>query len=216
MDKTRLPIALCLFSLRVIYRMVKHAESSIPTPITPTFVFDSQLCKAASEGNIKGIRILLADADDREKLVNSSDKHSQYPLLYASREGHDDIVALLLKNGANVDVGETYTPLMCAAIKGNTTTFKLLLDHGANPNFIYDQYTSLIIAVTRGDTAMVKLLLAQPNIDINIGNIDGKTVLDKAIELGKSEIVQLLQDFQEGKKPPPQEAKPLIEPSPTP
>ena len=54
--------------------MVKHAEATTS---------DSQLCRAAEEGNIEGIHILLADAEDREKFVNSNDKKEMYPLQHA-------------------------------------------------------------------------------------------------------------------------------------
>lgn len=80
-------------------------------------------------------------------------------------QGHDDIVALLLKNSANVEGGGSITPLLSAAMNGNTATLKLLLDYGANPNVNFCGIAPLFEAVERGNKAIVKLLLAQPNID---------------------------------------------------
>lgn len=58
------------------------------------------------------------------------------PLLYASREGHLDIVALLLSSGAKLEKADAdgVTPLLMAILNGQLTTARLLIDKGADVN----------------------------------------------------------------------------------
>jgi ankyrin repeat protein len=79
------------------------------------------------------------------------------------REGHKDIVELLLKAGANVDIqnNKGYTALMWASLSGrkDIEIFKPLLEAGADVN-LGDKLgeTALTIARRRGHTAIVELL----------------------------------------------------------
>jgi ankyrin repeat protein len=58
------------------------------------------------------------------------------PLLYAVRQGHIDIVALLLSSGARLEKGDAdgVTPLLMAVLNGELPTAKFLIDKGANVN----------------------------------------------------------------------------------
>lgn len=53
---------------------------------------------------------------------------------HAARRGHLEIVEILIKNGAAVDVSDDYgrTPLFFATFAGNSSLVRLLLEHGAN------------------------------------------------------------------------------------
>ena len=63
--------------------------------------------------------------------------NSWYPLIWAARDGNNELVSAMLDRGMNVDMKEQdkhdagFTPLMCAAIKGHAKTVELLLERGA-------------------------------------------------------------------------------------
>jgi hypothetical protein len=58
------------------------------------------------------------------------------PLVTASAAGADKLVAFLLAHGAEIDQSDFNhdTALSSAVVQGHTSTVKILLDHGANPN----------------------------------------------------------------------------------
>ena len=75
----------------------------------------------AREGYRQSMEILLTErlnAKKRERLINSFDKNRIAPLHYAARYDHVDIMELLIKHGANINVKdkeEGLTPLhFCA------------------------------------------------------------------------------------------------------
>lgn len=85
--------------------------------------------------------LLRAGADP-----NGSPHNNCSPLLTAAREGDLDILRELLRSGAEVDVrprapewasggGACRGPLYLAAVYGHLDCFRLLLLHGANPDF---------------------------------------------------------------------------------
>ena len=85
-----------------------------------------------------------------------------WPLLtIAASNGHNGIMALLIKSGA--DVNETNlsseTPLHYAAAHGHGACVQLLLDHKANPNLKSDSgATPLSTALAGNHTATADIL----------------------------------------------------------
>ena len=68
---------------------------------------------------------------------NAIDQKGNTALIAASKEGHQDVVRLLLKNGADIEGKDTKfegTPLIWAALGGQIQTAKQLLDKGADLN----------------------------------------------------------------------------------
>ena len=81
----------------------------------------------AREGYRQSMEILLTERlsmnkKKRDRLINSFDKNRIAPLHYAARYDHVDIMELLIKYGANVDIKdkeEGLTPLhFCARSEG--------------------------------------------------------------------------------------------------
>jgi ankyrin repeat protein len=72
------------------------------------------------------------------------------PLLHAAREGHAEIVRILLDAGADIDrasLGDRTTPILIAAINGHYDLALELLDRGADPNIASDAGTTPLYAV---------------------------------------------------------------------
>ena len=92
---------------------------------------ESPLMMAAMRGELK----LAAALIDKDADVN---KTGWTPLHYAASSPQGDhlgVAKLLLENAAYIDAASPNgsTPLMMAAMYGNTSTLKLLLDEGADP-----------------------------------------------------------------------------------
>lgn len=92
---------------------------------------ESPLMMAAMRGELK----LAAALIDKDADVN---KTGWTPLHYAASSTQGDqlgVAKLLLENAAYIDAASPNgsTPLMMAAMYGNTSTLKLLLDEGADP-----------------------------------------------------------------------------------
>ena len=92
---------------------------------------ESPLMVAAMRGEVK----LAAALIDKDADVN---KTGWTPLHYAASSTQGDqlgVAKLLIENAAYIDAASPNgsTPLMMAAMYGNTSTLKLLLDEGADP-----------------------------------------------------------------------------------
>ena len=92
---------------------------------------ESPLMMAAMRGELK----LAAALIDKDADVN---KTGWTPLHYAASSTQGDqlgVAKLLIENAAYIDAASPNgsTPLMMAAMYGNTSTLKLLLDEGADP-----------------------------------------------------------------------------------
>ena len=103
-------------------------------------------------------------------------------LMMASRQGHDEVVALLLANGADVNKprNDGVTPLMLAASGGKEKVVKLLLENKANVDKCsQDKSTSLMYAV-KSDSKEIVTLLLKNGATRNIKNSHEKQAIDYA------------------------------------
>lgn len=95
-----------------------------------------EIIKAAKSGQIERVKALLAgDA----ALVHARDKDGSTPLHCATWKGHQEIVALLLEAGADVNAQNSNepwgtTPLHAAAHANQAAIAQLLIEHGADVN----------------------------------------------------------------------------------
>jgi ankyrin repeat protein len=93
-----------------------------------------EILKAAKSGNAEKIKILLeTDAD----LLHARDSDGSTPLHCAVWKGHKDVVALLLKSGADVNARNNNdhwgtTPLHAAAHANQAAIAELLIENGAD------------------------------------------------------------------------------------
>ena len=102
--------------------------------VQPASAIDGdQLLEAALQGHVKTLNFLLAHGVD----VNYQDEQYGASALHAaSQGGKEDIVKILLKRGADVNLKskEGNTPLMAAAFNHHESVVKILLEAGAEVN----------------------------------------------------------------------------------
>jgi len=91
------------------------------------------------------------------------------PLLLATREGHVESVAALLKAGADVNqvsAGDHTSPLLIATINGHFDLAKRLLDTGADPKIAAENGATPLYAAINCEWAP-KALYPQPRAQVN-------------------------------------------------
>jgi ankyrin repeat protein len=95
-----------------------------------------EIIKAAKSGQVGRIKELLATDNS---LINARDKDGSTPLHCGTWKGHEAVVALLLKAGADVNAHNSNdhwgtTPLHAAAHANQSAIAKLLIDAGTDVN----------------------------------------------------------------------------------
>ncbi len=99
----------------------------------------------------------------------------------ASATGNIEIIKEYAESGGDMNAKAPsigLTPLMVAALAGQTDGTKLLLDKGAKPDIRNNENgTALHIAAFFGHTKIVKMLVAK-GADVNVRNVRGETPLD--------------------------------------
>lgn len=96
------------------------------------------LVTASFTRNLEAVTVLLKHGADPNKAMHTG----MTALIYASGEGHAQILRLLLDHGAKTDAKlhlrgsalEGYTALHFACLQGQTETVRMLLEAGADPS----------------------------------------------------------------------------------
>lgn len=165
------------------------------------------LIKAINNNNVAEVKSMIRKGYD----VNQKDSpdmpvlevSGKYPLVEACANGNLEIMKLLLDNGAIVNTNESFTPLETAISvdpeKNSVEKVKMLLQYGANVNFIGDsKYTALIYAcecVPAGEEEksyqICKMLIAK-KADVNLQNQEGRTALIMASMSNCYKVMKLL------------------------
>ncbi|KAM3076143.1 hypothetical protein ACMFMG_006342 [Clarireedia jacksonii] len=150
------------------------------------------LFEAVKKRNGYALRKLLNSEN-----INNLDSDGNTPLLLAAKEGHKDVVQLLLATDGvdlNCKDKENLTPLSWAAWNGHKDVVQLLLaTNGVDLN-CRDTYdgTPLLLAAQEGHKDVVQLLLSTDDVDLNCRDRDGSTPLMCAASHGHKDVVQLL------------------------
>lgn len=158
-----------------------------------------ELQDAIQEGNSTQVGSLI----EQGAMVNLGHPWELSPLYEAARRGHENIVKLLLDQGAEIDYqvqdpdhdqdpnenGDA--PLHGAVAAGKEEIVGLLLSRGANPNINGRYgYTPLYGAASQGYETIASLLLNN-GASLDHKGQNGETPLHVAAHAGKEEIVRL-------------------------
>ncbi len=147
---------------------------------------------AAAWGHGGVIKLLLSDGAN----VNVANKQGLTPLFLASRDGREEVVALLsAQQGVNLERGddEAHTPLCVAVANGHLRIFARLLSRGADPHAKdKNGMIPLHIASKRGNFEAVTSLLQTKGGNINERDNNGNTPLHYAAEVGHMGLVESL------------------------
>jgi ankyrin repeat protein len=114
---------------------------------------------------------------------------------YAVNLGNPEIVAILIKGGANLNKlpsTSNYPTLSHAISTQNTNVTKLLLEGGSNPNFSdSNKVTHLMFAATLKDTNIVAMLI-KAGADIEAKDFNGETAIFYAVKKNNLNMVKFL------------------------
>lgn len=152
---------------------------------------DTPLDSAVWFSQVNTVKFLLEHGAD----VNTGYKRMS-TLHSAVTQGKQEIIRILLDNGANVDALTKLdqTPLRMATEEGNLGVIETLLEHGADVN-TRDRggITPLDIAVSNSNVEAVRFLLDH-GANVNAADIRGRTPLHRAVVVGSHEIIRILLD----------------------
>ena len=157
------------------------------------------LWQALNVGNANEVREVLSSG-----MVNieCTKMYKITPLFFAVESGFNDVVKLLLEEGAEpncqtLSYVNGWTPLHLAAAKGNQEVAQLLLDGGANIN-MEDGLGENIPLHRAGNQSMAKLLLDRGSY-LNKQGEYGQTPLNCAAVDGLTDVVKFL--LEKGAEP---------------
>ena len=151
----------------------------------------THLMIASDLGHVAVIETLLIEYNNDPNVQN---KAGWSALMFASRNGHLQVVDLLLKQNAdpNVQNLKGWTALILASGYGDPCLVEILLKKGADPNIhAIDGLTALIIASINGHLQIVALLL-KACADPNSCSGQGWTALMFAIFKDNLQLAELL------------------------
>jgi len=131
---------------------------------------ENSFVQKASEGDVQAVGNFLLGGMD----PNVTDEKGNTALIAAAKEGHQEIVQLLLEKGADIEGRDSKfggTPLIWAAIRGQTDTVKLLLEKGADINGVEEKngMSGIILAAIKGNNQIIEVLL-ENGADVNSGD----------------------------------------------
>ncbi|KAL0634201.1 hypothetical protein Q9L58_006877 [Maublancomyces gigas] len=123
-----------------------------------------------------------------------ADGEGKTPLHHAATAGHETIVDLLLRRGADIKANDVYEgiPLHGTVNRGHQRTLQLFLHEGADTETKYiDGETLLHKAAREGHYSTTRLLLSRKT-DVDSRNNNNETPLHQAARAGHEAIVTLL------------------------
>ena len=129
------------------------------------------LIEACFLRNMDIVKLFITHGAD----VNIIDNRGRTSLGIACQKGFDELVELLLDNGADMnltsDIPNYKQPIVFAYVRGRISTVKLLLDRGVDVN-LTGNVIPLIVACQQGKIDIVRLLLER-GADTNVVPIGG-------------------------------------------
>ena len=152
----------------------------------------SAQCKAIEAAIVKGRlgvleRFLLKSSDNKQDLPSDA-------VSTAALGGQDDMIALLLDKGLDIEREGTFgTPLRAASLMGCASTVRILLNHGAKVGACGSLGDALQAAAMKGHVSITKILIEE-GADVNSGGGYYGNALQAAAYRGHKKAVEVLLD----------------------
>ena len=130
--------------------------------------------------------------------VNQLNSVGQSALAVAARFGHDNVVQLLLRNKAEVDLsGSNYelTPAIAAAVGGNVSTMKMLVEAGADIDHVdvVNDCAPLHWGMLYGNNDLANYLI-DSGADLDLEVLEGKyNAITLAQAIGNEAIIKTIE-----------------------
>jgi len=184
-----------------IFEQKKNQQQSIiETPVEylePITILNDDVCGYNELHQVS----FIEGADERMVLenvpfdkLNARDHNGNTPLMWAASQGNEQLVELLVDQGATVNmqnfVGET--ALYISAARGFDRICTLLVENGGDFRLTTVDGTSPIHIATCGGHSGVITTLMTHGAFINAQDEEGDSPLHYAVREGKKEIVELL------------------------
>jgi len=162
---------------------------------------------AARDGELIMVRYYLWTGQDVNERVSGCT-----PLMEAAGNGHIEVVDLLVRRGAGLDLVDAQgnTALMWAAMQGNDQVVQHLIAKGVSLNHQNQEGETALTYAMRNNHPSLARLLVEAGADVNLENKYGETALVRAGQRGLSDMVRFLKQHGAVK------TKPFIGPSPFP
>jgi uncharacterized protein len=174
------------------------AASSAPAAIALFSDYFDNVARAAAQNDAEAVRQIVGGGEGNP---DQTDDQSRTGLHYAAMNGNLQILAILIKAKAKLNVEDNLgnTPLHLAAERDQTEAAKLLLDVGAEVDpQNKDGLTPLMIAASRGNLELVRALLAKGASPTKT-DYTGRDALSWAQDGNRPAVVQAIARAENGK-----------------
>jgi ankyrin repeat protein len=143
---------------------------------------------------------LLKNSDSSPLLdIDQKDLTGATALHWAATNGHESILPILIKRGANPDTADRagHTPLMMAAMNGHVRIVNLLLERGAKAETkAHSAMTALHLAARVGHADALTVLVQHCPDARDAGDVNNRTPLSLAAMNGHATVVSTLLDLE--------------------
>lgn len=149
-----------------------------------TKIFDA--CK---DGDISVVKDLLTQAN-----IEDTDSHGRTLLIISINERKEDIVELLIQQGANLNAKNESgnCALILASSNGLNKIVHQLLINGANPNIRSKQQRSCLMMASKFNRPEIVELLIKKGAHLNYKSREGDTALMGAVDSKHHNITEIL------------------------
>lgn len=144
----------------------------------------------ARSGTVEEMNALVQIKNDTINAVNA---HGYSTLILACYRGNKPVAEYLASKVNNINYNSSSgTALAAAAIKGDVTMVKILLENKANPDLADANGMTPLMFASQFDNKELLLLLLKYKANTTVANSEGKSAMDYAVHNKNQEIINLL------------------------
>ncbi|XP_048736719.1 ankyrin repeat and death domain-containing protein 1A-like isoform X1 [Ostrea edulis] len=178
---------------------LKENDCAMSTILEPSSMTKGEINfhKAARENDLESVRKLLSEHRVNVNCKNNLDRTA---LHWAAANGNIEVIAKLVEDGADLESKDKYgmRPALWAAWFGHLDAIKVLITGGATPLCTNKQGMGILHCAAQNNHIAVMNFIFESleNINVNEGEMTGRTPLHLAAEAGHIEAVMRLIDMR--------------------